>query len=490
MKSVIAVDLGASNGRVILGSLDQEIITLRELCRFENGPIHAGAHMYTDILKLLSEIKLGIKLAVNTGICPASIALDTWGADYGLLDEAGQLLRNPFHYRDPIFQTEQELFQVMPYEEIYPITGIQKLPCDTMRQLFALTHKYKEVFHGAGMLLFIPDLLNYFLCGKASTDVTFASTTGLLDVQTNQWSEPICRRLGLPMELLPPIHDPGIILGPLTEQVCEELQVPPLQVVGSASHDTAAAVAAVPARRGEPFLFLSTGTWTILGTETRQPCVTELGMQFNFSNEKGFDHTIRLLKNCSGFWIFQECIRQWKREGVAFEGYQELCALAKASQPFECCIDVMAPQFFEKDNMVQKIQAYCRETGQPIPETLGQITRTILESLAMEYAIAKDQIQQLTGQKYDKLYLIGGGVHNALYCQFVADCLDVEVAAGPAEGTAIGNIAMQLIAIGALPDLYAAREIINNSFEIKHYFPQNPHQWDEPKLFYQKLKTI
>lgn len=479
-KIFLAIDLGASSGRGIIGTFDGKSITLRENHRFPNEPVMAGGRFYWDILRILHEIKQSIRQAVLDGDDITSIGIDTWGVDYGLLDRHGRLMGNPVHYRDT--RTDNitaEFAKYMPLDQLYRITGIQSLDFNTVYQLAAELRDDPERFRAADKLLFIPDLLNYFLTGKMATEYTIASTGALLDAGKRSISTEILDAMGISHELFPPLVQPGQHLGRLSDALLEEVGQTHAEVIHVASHDTASAVMAVPAK-DEDFIYISSGTWSLLGAELSAPMITPASRANNFTNEGGVEGRIRFLKNIMGLWLVQESRRQWKREGKDYS-FADLSIMASAAQPHQCLIDPDDKRFSTPGNMPRRIADYCRETGQPVPETEGEIIRCILESLALCYRAAIDKISAMRGKAATALNIVGGGTQDKLLCQFAANACGSPVYAGPIEATAIGNIAMQAIAAGELSSLGEARAVVADSFPLDIYLPDPAVQgmWDD-----------
>ncbi len=482
---MLAVDLGASSGRVMLGEFDGEKIELKELHRFPNDPVLLGGTMYWDFLRLFHEIKQGLVKAKPYGKIH-SISVDTWGVDFGLLDEAGNLLENPVHYRDGRVQGMLEKsFEKIDREQFYQITGNQFMEINTAFQLLSLTLNRPSLLERADSLLLMPDLFHFYLCGKKCSEYSIASTTQLLDARSRVWSREVTQALGLPDRLLQPVIPSGTPLGMLREEICEELGMEPMQVTAGAGHDTQCALAAVPAvgagnGRGaeEGFIFISCGTWSLFGTETAEPIINEKSAAYNITNEGGVGGRISFLKNIIGLWLIQESRRQWVREGKEY-GFGELEKLAEKEAPLRSLIDPDAPEFTPAGNIPRRIRDFCARTGQPIPETEGQIVRCINESLALKYRMALEEIQDCTGEEYPGIHMVGGGTQSALLCQFTANACGRPVYAGPVEATVYGNIAVQLMADGSIADLEQARQIVAASEKIHRFEPRDEALWKE-----------
>ncbi len=475
--TVLAFDMGASSGRALVGQLltnsaGERRLQVSEIHRFPNHAIQVGDHLHWDILRLLHEMKKGIRLAFQSGYTPSTFGVDTWGVDFGLLDGNGELLGNPYHYRDP--HTEgliEEVSGLIGQEALFQQSGLQFMPFNTLYQLYAMKKAASPKLIVAKTLLLTPDLLAYLLTGVKACEFTMATTTQLFNPETQAWNSELMGRLGIPPHLfLKPIH-PGTMIGPLTPAVTAELGVPAIQAVAVGTHDTESAIAAVPAG-DEPFAYLVCGTWSLLGTEMAQPLLSRETMELQFSNEGGVGETYQLLKNIMGLWLLQECKREWDEQGNEI-GFPELVRLAKQADPFRSLIHPDDPRFFSPSGMVKKIQAFCRETNQHIPQSEGEVIRCILESLALRYRQALEQAEQLTDIRYGGLHMVGGGIQNQLLCQFTANALGRSVWAGPIEASAIGNMLMQLVALGRCANLREARILVAASFPIDVYEPDN-----------------
>jgi len=484
---MLAIDLGASSGRGIIGRFDGEKLSLEENHRFPNEPVTAAGTFTWDILRIFHEIKESIrKCALSDDKDIRSIGIDTWGVDYGLLDINGKLIANPVHYRDSRNDPIPEIaYKTVPQNEIYNRTGIQFLTFNTLFQLIAQQRENPKVLELADKLLFIPDLLNYFLTGQKCTDYTIASTGAMLDARTRQWDFELMKKFGIPEKLFTSINAPGTTVGKLLPEILDDVGNITANVVNTAGHDTASAVVAVPAK-GDNFVYISSGTWSLMGTELSEPIITPDSFKYDFTNEGGAGNKIRFLKNIMGLWLEQESIRQWTREGSKLS-FDELTSMAIASKPFACLINPDDPSFTAPGNMPKRIADYCKATGQHVPETKGEIVRCIFESLALKYRWTVEKIDMMMGKKAPFINIVGGGIKEKLLCQFAADACNRPVYAGPVEATAIGNIAVQAIAAGEIKDLNEARHVVRNSFEIKLYEPQNTAMWDDG---YDKFKKL
>jgi len=473
----IAVDLGAESGRVMLGTIADGRLGLEEMHRFSNGPIEQQDSLRWDFDRLLTEIKTGIGKAVQkAGGKVLGIGVDTWGVDFGLVGADGGLLEAPYHYRDSRTNGMMEkAFELMPKRDIYQNTGIQFMQLNSLYQLLAMRLADSKTLAKAEKLIFMADLFSYFLCGQAFGEYTLASTSQMMDMTTGQWSAPIFEKLGLPLNIMPPIVMPGTVVGELTDAVAKEIGCPKIPVIAVGSHDTASAVLGVPGGQGN-WAYLSSGTWSLMGVELPRAIVNDKSFAHEFTNEGGVENTIRLLKNIMGLWLVQECKRQWQREGQDLS-YGELAAMATAAQPFfghvECdCSDFLAP-----GDMPSRINKHLTETGQQPTEDKGQMVRLVLESLALKYRSTLEAIEDITGQTIDVLHIVGGGIQNELLCQFAANAIGKKVITGPIEATASGNILMQAKAAGQIQSIAEARQIVRNSFDLKEYQPQDSALW-------------
>ncbi len=468
--NLLAIDLGASSGRGIVGAFDGKKLTLRENHRFSNDPVMINGRLYWDILRILHEIKQSITKTVQDGDNVASIGIDTWGVDYAMLDRDGRMLANPVHYRDTRTEGVQKRFnQTVSAEELYEKTGIQDLNFNTIYQLFIEKQESPEKWALAERILQIPDLLNYFLTGVMANEYTILSTGALLDAKKRDLATELLDKLGISRELFGETVQPGTVLGGLLPSVLGETGKTDAKVMTVASHDTASAVLAVPSPE-EDFIYISSGTWSLMGTELKEPLINEQSRVANFTNEGGALGTVRFLKNIMGLWMIQESRRQWKREGKEYS-FAQMEAWAKEATPFRSIINVDHPSFATPGNMPEKIRAYCRMTNQPVPSSEGEVVRAIYEGLALKYRFVAERIQELTGKRAKVIHIVGGGTKDGFLSQMTADACGIPVAAGPEEATAIGNLMMQLIALGEVKDLKEARAIIRDSFALKHYSP-------------------
>lgn len=484
-KQLLAFDFGASSGRAMLGQFDGDRIVLEELHRYPNDPVQVGDTLHWDVLRLFHEVKQGLIKAKACGQID-SIGIDTWGVDFGLLDKEGRILENPVHYRDTrTTGIMDQVFEVIAKDELYGRTGTQFMHFNTLYQLYALKEKRPDLLERAGCLLLMPDLFLYLLTGRRQAEFTIASTGQMVNPWQGDWDRTLIERLGLPMNLLCPVVHPGRMADPLSPQICRELGVDAIPTAVVTSHDTASAVVAVPAA-GEDFVYISSGTWSLMGIESKQPLINDQTFSYNFTNEGGFNRTTRFLKNIMGLWLIQESRRQWIREGAQVT-YADLEREALDCEPFRSLIDPDEEELGFPGDMPGRIRSLCRKTGQPVPEKRGEVVRCIYESLALKYRVTKDQIEAVTQKHYPALHVVGGGTKDGLLSQFTANATGSRVIAGPIEATALGNMAVQLIAQGALQDLADARRVIANSFDLKHYAPADQAAWEEALIRYRQI---
>jgi len=482
-RQVLAVDIGASSGRVMLGIYNGEQIQIQELHRFPNDPVLLGDTMYWDFLRLFFEIKQGLIKAKAYGAID-SIAVDTWGVDFGLLDEEGHLLANPVHYRDQ--RTVGMLaaaFEKTDRKKCYQITGNQFMEINTVFQLLALARKKPKLLKDAKTLLFMPDLFHYYLSGTAKNEYSIASTSQLLDAREKTWSKELFSALELPADLMQEIIPSGTRLGMIRPTLQKELGIGPMEVIAAAGHDTQSALVAVPAKEKD-FIFISCGTWSLFGTELDAPVINSLTEQYNITNEGGYDGKTSFLKNIIGLWLIQESRRQWIREGKEYS-FGHLEQMAAHATPFASLIDPDAPEFVPAGNIPERIREFCRRTGQNIPESAGSIVRCIHESLALKYRLALEEIKSCTGKSYQVIHMVGGGTQSTLLCQMTANACACPVIAGPVEATVYGNAAVQLLAAGAIKNLEEARSFIAASEKTVRYEPKDIWKWEK---IYQKFK--
>ena len=480
-RNYLAVDLGAESGRTILGSLDGAHLTLTETHRFANGPVRLNDGLHWDVLRLWADIKEGIsKSSSQLGSPLESIGLDTWGVDFALLDGHGDLLSNPFHHRDE--RTDgmlDEAFKLMSRVEIFNNTGIQFMQINTLYQLLAMALQKSPLFDVAKNFVTIPDLFNYWLSGEITNEFTNATTTQCFDPRKRRWSTTVLDAFKIPSHLFRPVTDPGTQIGTLLPSLAEETGAGAVSVLLPACHDTGSAVVAVPAAAGnQDFVWISSGTWSIMGVETYQPVVNDKALEYNFTNEGGVFGTWRFSKNVMGLWLVQECRREWIRRGEELS-FEALIQLAAESQAFLSIIDPDYPGFLHPGEMPSRIQKYCADTNQRVPQTKGEIVRVALEGVALKYRWVLERLEDLTSKRLVQIHIIGGGTKNRLLNQFTADSTGCTVITGPVEATAIGSILMQAIGLKHISSLEDAREVVRASFESEVYEPNRTADWDE-----------
>ncbi len=472
-----AVDLGATSGRTIVGVLENGKISLEELTRFDNNLIQTGGHFYWDIYALYHEVIKGLKLVAQRQIPIQSIGIDTWGVDFVMIAPDGALLRNPLAYRDPhtFGMMEAYFSECMDKEKVYGITGIQFMNFNSLFQLFAMRKNHDSALEQAQSILFVPDCLSYMLTGKKVCEYTIASTSQLLDPRTKDLDADLLASVGVKREMFGQMVSPATVIGQLTEEVQGMTGLGAVPVIAVAGHDTASAVAAVPAS-DEHFAYLSSGTWSLMGIETRKAVINERSYAYNFTNEGGIEDTTRFLKNICGMWLYERCRKEWTD---APKSHTELQAEAMKVKPFQSIINPDDPMFANPPSMVKAIQHYCEASGQHVPEGYAEICRCIFDSLALRYRQVFLWLTEFADFEINKLHVIGGGSLNEYLDQFTANATGVEVLAGPQECTAIGNIMLQAKACGAVADIWEMRRIIADSVSMKRFAPKDTDQWTE-----------
>jgi rhamnulokinase len=480
----LAVDLGASGGRVVAGGFDGRLLELEEVHRFDNGPVTMAGRLIWDLPRLWQEVSLGLRAAAaRHGRAVSSVGVDTWGVDFSFLAADGDLLANPVCYRDA--RTRGMLAATtaaVPREEIFAATGLQFMEINSLYQLMALKHAESRVLAAADRLLMIPDLFHWLLSGVASNERTNASTTQCFDPQSGDWARSLMERLGLPPRIFGPISDPGTVLGPMRPDVAAETGLTGVRVVLPGTHDTASAVAAVPA--DEPpsprpeWCYVSLGTWALIGAELDRPLVTPECLARNFTNEAGIGGTTRLLKNVCGLWLVQQCRAAWQRAGQEWS-WDQLTALAAEAPPLVTLVDPNHPSLVAPADMPAAIRALARASGEPEPETTAATVRAALESVAAAVRRTLGELDSLLGRRVGRVHVVGGGVKNSLLCQMIADATGRPVVAGPVEATAIGNLLVQLLARDGKVDLRAIRRVVRDTFEPVRYEPKDAARWND-----------
>jgi rhamnulokinase len=488
----LAVDLGAESGRVVAGHFDGERIKLEELHRFQNGPVAVLDSLHWDVLQLWQDIKRGLAKAAQTyDDTLASIGLDTWGVDFGLLAADDKLLGNPYHYRDSRTDGMMEVtFDKMPRAEIFEHTGIQFIQLNSLYQLMAMVEAQSPVLNIAETFLNMPDLFNFWLTGRRANEFTIATTTQCYNPRTEDWATEMLDTLGIPSHMFGEIVAPGTVLDTLRPSVADETDCPLIPVIAPATHDTGSAVAAVPMTgNGErpEAIYLSSGTWSLMGVEVKTPIVNDKTLAYNFTNEGGVGGTFRVLKNIMGLWLVQECKREWEHAGDVYS-YDELTQMAAEAPAFGPLVVPSDTRFLPPGDMAPRIQAFCRETGQAVPESRGAILRCAQESLALEYRWVAERLDDLVGHRLDTIHIIGGGSKNNLLNQLAADATGRQVVAGPVEATALGNVLVQALALGHIDSIADGREIIRRSFALKTFTPQDTEAWEEAYAKYVDLR--
>jgi len=474
-KPYLAFDFGAQSGRAVLAHLQSGILTTEEIHRFPNEPVEYGGSLHWDVPRLWFEVRNALSRLNEVEL--AGIGVDAWGVDYALLGESGELLENPYHYRDRRNDgVMEEVFKKISREEIYQATGIQFMPINTLYQLFAARRQTPKVLAAAKYLLTIPDLFNYWLTGNAVCEFTNATTTQMVDPVKRSWASSLMQRLQLPAHLPAPIVEPGSIIGTLLPGIAGHTSLAGTAVIAPACHDTGSAVAAISARDGTAFL--SSGTWSLLGTELDSPVITPDALRMNFTNEGGVNGTTRLLKNVMGLWMLQGCRQAWAAQGHNYE-YRELIELASREKSFQHLVDPDDDSFLRPPNMLAAIDNFCARTQQPVPEGPGAYVRAVLESLAFKYRLILRNLEHVSGTRIGQIRIIGGGSKNRLLNQLTADATSTKVLAGPAEATALGNVAMQILATGAVSSLQEVRSIVERSFPTEEFDPLEAGNWDE-----------
>ncbi len=482
----LAFDIGASSGRAMLGSLENGKLKLTEVHRFKNQMMRIHNTHFWNVYSLFEELKTGLRKCIaDYGIQPESIGIDTWGVDYALLTSQGRLTGLPFAYRDHRTDNSmEEFFKLIPREETYRLSGIQFMQFNTLFQLFASVQNNDRELANAESLLFTPDVLNYFFTGIQKNEYTIASTSQMFKPGMAEWEYKLFDAAGIDRKFGGEIIQPGTVLGNILQEVQSETGSAEIPCIAVASHDTASAVVSVPAD-GNNWAFISSGTWSLLGIESREPIVSEKALEINFTNEGGVEGTTRFLKNIMGMWLIQECKRIWEKDKEIT--WHEIVDLSNASEPFKYLIDPDDSTFLNPENMPEAIQNYCSKTGQSVPQGIGEIARCIYDSLALKYKYTIGQIEEITGKKIEKLHVIGGGAYNQMMNQFTANATGIPVTAGPTEATAIGNILMQAKAVGKLKSLKEIREIVGNSFEVNEFIPDNETDWKNAFKKFEKI---
>ena len=488
-RNFLAFDLGAESGRALLGRLDGGKLTLEEKHRFANPTGRMNGHLHWNLLQQWEELKTGLrKTAAGGDVRLDGIGVDTWGVDFGFIGKNGEVLGQPYMYRDARTDGVMEkVFARVPRDQVFEATGIQFMQLNSLYQYYAMRHDQKSpLLDCADKLLFIPDLFNYLFTGVAKGEFSIATTSQMYDPRKKAWAVEMLEKLDLPTRILPEIIPSGTVVGPLRDDVAKECGARPVPVIAPATHDTASAVAAVPAGESDDWCYISSGTWSLMGVEIAEPIINEKSLALNYTNEGGVGGTIRFLKNIMGLWLVQECRRQWQREGKEYS-YAELTRMAAAARPLESFVSPEHAPVAAPGEMPRKIADYCRRTGQRVPESPGEFVRACLDSLALAYRKTLAGLEDVLGRRMSVIHIVGGGTQNELLTQMAADACGRTVIAGPVEATAIGNILVQAMAAGDVKSIADVRAVVRNSFEVKRYEPRETAKWDAA---YERFKQL
>ena len=480
MATLAAVDLGAQSGRVAVGRFDGERLGVTEVHRFPNVPVRTRDTFNWDILRVYRDVLDGLRAAAREAGRVDSVAVDSWGVDFALIDSQGRLVQNPVHYRDARRARAMDgVLARIPARELYDRTGIQLMPINTVFELGAMAAEADPALDAAATMLLVPDLLHYWFCGASTSEFTNATTTQCYDPHTGGWATDLLERLDVPTRLLPDVVQPGTRLAPLSHAVAEETRLRDAEVVAVATHDTGSAVAAVPFRQPGS-IFISAGTWSLVGLEVKAPVITDAAFAANLTNEGGVGGTFRLLRNVTGLWLVHECRRIWAQEGHE-HSFDQLVALAKDAAPLRSLIDPNDAAFTDPGDMPARVRAFCAHSGQPEPVEPGAVVRCILESLALKHAQTIDVLTAVTGASPREIHIVGGGARNELLCRWTADAAGLPVLAGPEEATLLGNLLVQAMALGEISSLDEGRAVVGASMVPTAYEPQESSQWQEAK---------
>ncbi len=485
MRNLLAFDLGASNGRAILGQFDGEKITMRELHRFENNYVEMNGVFYWDLPYLYNQLKLGLLAFKQADVGQLDcVGIDTWGVDYGLLDRNDQLLSNPRAYRYAVNEDYEQTWKVVDFQTLFARTGIANQNFNTIYQLYRRKREGDVALENAETLLFMPDLLGWLLTGEKKSEYTEVTTGMIYNPTTKDYDWETIDALGLPRKIFTPMDRAGQLRGCLRKELAEELGINQAHFAAVGTHDTASAVAAIPGEGS--FAFCSSGTWSLFGTETDAPLLNDTVREANFSNEGTIQGGFRPLKNIMGLWLIQECRRDWQKAGKNYS-WNDIVEEARTAEPLRSVIDPDYDEFFAGGRMVEKIQDFCRRTKQPVPETVGQIARCVYESLALKYRWALERLEEIKGQRIDQLNIVGGGIQNRMLDQFVADSIDRPVVTGPVEGAAIGNLLAQAMALGDIQNIEELRAVVRRSEPVERWTPNHTQAWEDA---YQRLLKL
>jgi rhamnulokinase len=476
-KSFLAFDLGATSGRSILGTIEQGRLQMKELTRFPNQMLKIGKHFHWNIYSLFEHFKAALAAVKQEGVEISSIGIDTWGVDFALIAKDGTILGAPYAYRDPHTQgMPEKFFEIVSREKVYGLTGIQVMNFNSLYQLFALKQNDSSLLEAASEMLFMPDALSYLLTGNKVVEYTIASTSQILNPRTKQFESQLLEAAGVSPSILGPIVMPGHVVGTLTDDLAEESELGKIPVIAVAGHDTGCAVAAVPAEN-ENFAYLSSGTWSLMGIEVKDAIINDETFALNFTNEGGIEGTTRFLKNITGMWLLEQCLKEWKKEGITY-AYEKLVKMAESAPAFQSLIDPDHASFANPVCMTKAICEYCAATGQPAPSSHAEFVRCIFESLSLKYKYVLGKIKGLAPFPIEKLHVIGGGSKNPLLNQWTANALGIPVIAGPSEATAIGNIMIQAKAAGCVDSHAEMRQIIRESVHLEEFEPKNSSEWE------------
>jgi len=482
-KSFLAFDIGATSGRSILGTLTDGRLQMKELTRFPNQMLQIGDHFHWNIYSLFDHLKSGLTAAKKEGVQITSIGIDTWGVDFALLAKDGSILGAPYAYRDPHTDgAPEKYFNIVPRKEVYGLTGIQVMNFNSLYQLFALKQADNSILEAATEMLFMPDALAYLLTGNKVVEYTIASTSQILNPCTKKFESKLLEKAGVTPSLLGEIVMPGHVVGTLTDVLADETELGKVSVIAVAGHDTASAVAAVPAEN-ERFAYLSSGTWSLMGIEVKDAIINEESYELNFTNEGGIEGTTRFLKNITGMWLLEQCLKEWKKEGITY-AYEKLVHMAESAPAFQSLIDPDDVSFANPASMTNAIIEYCQVTGQKVPSTHAEFVRCIFESLSLKYKFILGKLNSMAPFTIEKLHVIGGGSKNPLLNQWTANSIGIPVIAGPSEATAIGNIMIQAKAAGCVDSLQEMRQIIRDSVPLDEFLPANNKTWENAYLVF------
>lgn len=485
-KSFLAFDIGATSGRTILGSLENGRLIMKEITRFPNQMLQIGEHFHWNIYALFEHLKVGLSAAKKEGVEITSIGIDTWGVDFAMIAEDGSILGVPYAYRDPhTTGAPEKFFEIVPREKVYDLTGIQVMNFNSLYQLFTLSQNNSSLLKATKEILFMPDALAYLLTGNKVVEYTIASTSQLLNPRTKKFETELLEKSGVLPSILGNIVLPGHFIGTLRDDLSEESELGKVRVIAVAGHDTGSAVAAVPAEN-ENFAYLSSGTWSLMGIEVKNPIINQETYELNFTNEGGIEGTTRFLKNITGMWILEQCLKEWKKEGITY-AYEKLVHMADTIPAFQSMLDTDHPSFANPGSMTEAIVDYCKATNQNEPSTHAEFVRCIFESLSLKYNYVLGKLRGLAPFPIKKLHVIGGGSKNPLLNQWTANSIGIPVIAGPSEATAIGNIMIQAKAAGCVNSLREMRQIIGESVQLDEFHPENSEVWKDA---YQKFLKV